>query len=251
MASVFGSFGSSRRGGAPAPDPGDRRPRIDGYPVDRIPEVIAEARRGSRRRITTIGEDVLARPCREVTAFGTTGLKALVDDLYAVSYTHLDVYKRQVLGHDPDRPTIAAVIGDSTFAHSGLTGLLNACWNKRDVLYIVLDNGTTAMTGTQPNPMSGERMGREDAWALSYPYLAKAFGIPDENFAQVDAHDRAAVTAAIDDLADRRGVRLLAVVGLCVIEAKELGKIGKLDDKREDRKVIHLPLVEVGGPGRG
>ena len=83
MASVFGSFGSSRRGGAPAPDPGDRRPRIDGYPVDRIPEVIAEARRGSRRRITTIGEDVLARPCREVTAFGTTGLKALVDDLYA------------------------------------------------------------------------------------------------------------------------------------------------------------------------
>lgn len=156
-----------------------------------------------------------------------------------------------VLGHDPDRPTIAAVIGDSTFAHSGLTGLLNACWNKRDGLYIVLDNGTTAMTGTQPNPMSGERMGREDAWALSYPYLAKAFGIPDENFAQVDAHDRAAVTAAIDDLADRRGVRLLAVVGLCVIEAKELGKIGKLDDKREDRKVIHLPLVEVGGPGRG
>ena len=42
---------------------------------------------------------------------------------------------------------IAAVIGDSTFAHSGITGLLNAVWNKRDGLYIVLDNGTTAMTG--------------------------------------------------------------------------------------------------------
>lgn len=156
-----------------------------------------------------------------------------------------------VLGHDPARPTIAAVIGDSTFAHSGLTGLLNACWNKRDGLYIVLDNGTTAMTGTQPNPLSGERMGREDAWALSYPYLAKAFGIPDENFAQVDAHDRAAVTATIDELADRRGVRLLAVVGLCVIEAKELSKAGKLEDKREDRRLVHLPLIDVGGPGRG
>ncbi|QQS01724.1 MAG: peptide deformylase [Austwickia sp.] len=82
MASVFGSFGSSRRGPA-APDPGDRRPRIDGYPVDRIPAVIAEARRGRRRRVTTIGEDVLARPCREVTAFGTPGLRALIDDMHA------------------------------------------------------------------------------------------------------------------------------------------------------------------------
>lgn len=82
MASVFGSFGSSRRGPA-APDPGDRRPRIDGYPVDRIPTVIAEARRGRRRRVTTIGEDVLARPCREVTAFGTRGLQALIDDMHA------------------------------------------------------------------------------------------------------------------------------------------------------------------------
>lgn len=87
MPSVFGSFGSprgaARRGGVSAPVPGDHRPRIDGYPVDRIPEVIAEARRGSRRRVTTIGEDVLARPCAEVTAFGTPGLKALIDDLYA------------------------------------------------------------------------------------------------------------------------------------------------------------------------
>ena len=84
MASVFGSFGSSRRGALPGvPDSGDRRPRIDGYPVDRIPEVIAGARRGRRRRVTTIGEEVLARPCREVTRFGTPGLKALVDDLHA------------------------------------------------------------------------------------------------------------------------------------------------------------------------
>lgn len=147
-----------------------------------------------------------------------------------------------VLEREPDRPKIAAVIGDSTFAHSGLTGLLNACWNKRDGLYIVLDNGTTAMTGTQPNPLSGQRMGREDAWALSYPHLAQAFGIPAENFAQVDANDRRAVTAAIDDLVDRDGVRLLAVVGMCVIEAKELRKIGTYDDKVAARQVVHLPL---------
>lgn len=143
----------------------------------------------------------------------------------------------------PDRPRIAAVIGDSTFAHSGLTGLLNACWNKRDGFYIVLDNGTTAMTGSQPNPMSGSRIGREDAWHVRYDHLAKAFGIPDENFMTVDANKKKEVTAAIDALIDKRGVRLLAVIGMCVIEAKELRKIDKYDDKRAERKVLPLALI--------
>ncbi len=149
-----------------------------------------------------------------------------------------------VLDGQPDKPPIAAVIGDSTFAHSGLTGLLNACWNKRDGLYIVLDNGTTAMTGTQPNPLSGERIGREDSFALSYEYLGKAFGIPDENVVVVDANNKKAVTAAIDELAPRTGIRLLAVVGMCVQEAKELRKIGKLDEKQEERR-SHIPLIPV------
>ena len=153
-----------------------------------------------------------------------------------------------VLSNDPSapgqtgKPQIAAVIGDSTFAHSGLTGLLNACWNKRDGLYIVLDNGTTAMTGGQPNPLSGERLGREDAMHLDYGYLARAFGIPDENFAAVDANSRKAVTAAIDDLAPRSGVRLLAVIGMCIIEVKDLKKIDKYVDKRDARR---LEITEV------
>ena len=143
-----------------------------------------------------------------------------------------------------ERPKIAAVIGDSTFAHSGLTGLLNAVWNSSDGLYIVLDNGTTAMTGTQPNPLSGERIGRENAPVLSYPLLAQAVGIPAENVAVVDGNDARAIEAAIDDLAGREGVRLLAVVALCVIEAKELRKIGKYDEKRTWRE---LELITTGG----
>lgn len=156
----------------------------------------------------------------------------------------MDAVYRQGSG---DRPKIAAVIGDSTFAHSGLTGLLNAVWNRSDGLYIVLDNGTTAMTGTQPNPLSGERIGRENTGVLSYPLLAQAFGIPDENFALVDGGDARAIAAAIDDLADRDGVRLLCVVGLCIIEAKELRKIGKYDEKRSWRELELLPVSVSGG----
>ena len=48
--------------------------------------------------------------------------------------------------------TAIAFIGDSTFFHSGLTGVANAVFNSHDILIVVLDNRTTAMTGHQPNP---------------------------------------------------------------------------------------------------
>ena len=53
-----------------------------------------------------------------------------------------------------DRPVVG-FIGDSTFFHSGMTGLANAVFNKHDVLLVILDNGTTAMTGQQGNPFNG------------------------------------------------------------------------------------------------
>jgi indolepyruvate ferredoxin oxidoreductase, alpha subunit len=143
------------------------------------------------------------------------------------------------------RGKIAAVIGDSTFAHSGITGLLNAVWNGRDGLYIVLDNGTTAMTGMQPNPMSGERMGREDAASVDYGLLARAFGIPEESFGMVDAYDTAGISAAIDVLAERSGVRLLVVLGLCLIEGQKLKRLSKLDDKKGSRREL-IYLNQVG-----
>jgi len=133
---------------------------------------------------------------------------------------------------------IAAVIGDSTFAHSGLTGLLNAVWNKRDGLYIVLDNGTTAMTGMQPNPMSGERIGREDAPSVDYLLLARAFHIPEENVALVDAYDATAISSAIESLEGRPGVRLLVVVGLCLIEGQKLKRVDRLTARKDARRQL-------------
>ncbi len=47
---------------------------------------------------------------------------------------------------------VIAFIGDSTFFHSGIAGLINAVHNRHDFLLVVLDNGTTAMTGHQPHP---------------------------------------------------------------------------------------------------
>ncbi|MEV0263788.1 peptide deformylase [Streptomyces sp. NPDC050617] len=66
--------------------PLDRRVRVQGRPVDSYPELPAEARRGSARRVTEIGEEVLGRRCREVAEFGSAELSALIDDMFRTMY---------------------------------------------------------------------------------------------------------------------------------------------------------------------
>ncbi|MFJ9470595.1 peptide deformylase [Streptomyces caniferus] len=64
------------------PRPVDRRVHVQGRPVDAYPALPPEAERGSVRRVTVVGEEVLSRPCREVTEFGTPGLSELIDDMF-------------------------------------------------------------------------------------------------------------------------------------------------------------------------
>ncbi|MEU1801874.1 peptide deformylase [Streptomyces sp. NPDC019937] len=68
------------------PGPVDRRVRVQGLPVDTFPALPPEAERGAVRRITVVGEEVLSRPCREVTTFGTPELSALIDDMFLTMY---------------------------------------------------------------------------------------------------------------------------------------------------------------------
>ncbi|MBM9536147.1 indolepyruvate ferredoxin oxidoreductase subunit alpha [Desulfobulbus alkaliphilus] len=72
---------------------------------------------------------------------------------------------------------IVAVLGDSTFLHSGITGLLNTVYNKSYASVIILDNRTTAMTGHQENPASGRNILGEIAPAVDLEQLCKALGV--------------------------------------------------------------------------
>ncbi len=120
----------------------------------------------------------------------------------------------------------ASIIGDSTFAHSGLTGLLNAAYNKRKGLIIVLDNGTTAMTGMQPNPFSGERIDGKEAFVLDYEKLAAAMGIDPKNYRMVDAYKKEEIEEAITTLLAQERLSLLVVKGLCIILKKRKARKG-------------------------
>lgn len=77
-----------------------------------------------------------------------------------------------------DRPVVA-VIGDSTFAHSGVTGLMDIAYNRGAVTVVVLDNRVTAMTGHQDNPFTGRTLMGKTTVETDLPAIARALGIDD------------------------------------------------------------------------
>lgn len=117
-----------------------------------------------------------------------------------------------------------AVIGDSTFAHSGITGLLNAAYNKRKILVIVLDNGSTAMTGHQENPSTGKTMAGSETMRLDYIKLGQAIGIGDDNIKEVNAFDREKIDKTIKLFLNKKALSLIIVKGLCVLHKKKESK---------------------------
>lgn len=80
-----------------------------------------------------------------------------------------------------------AVIGDSTFIHSGITGLINIAYNRSNATVIILDNRITGMTGHQNNPTSGYNARNEVAPEVDLVALCKACGI--ESVTIVDPYD--------------------------------------------------------------
>ncbi|OPX37836.1 MAG: indolepyruvate ferredoxin oxidoreductase subunit alpha [Desulfobacteraceae bacterium 4484_190.3] len=74
-------------------------------------------------------------------------------------------------------PTIAVTIGDSTFFHAGIPGLINAVFQKARFIVVILDNSTTAMTGNQPTPEVGIMADGTRGTPVLIPDLVKACGV--------------------------------------------------------------------------
>jgi len=90
-----------------------------------------------------------------------------------------------------------AVIGDSTFIHSGITGLINIAYNKSNSTVIILDNSITGMTGHQQNPTTGYTIKGDPTAAVSLEKLCAAVGI--NRVVVVDPYDLTATQKAIKE----------------------------------------------------
>lgn len=79
-------------------------------------------------------------------------------------------------GEEAEKRSVA-VIGDSTFMHSGMTGLVNIAYNNSNSTVIILDNSITGMTGHQQNPTTGKNLKGDPAYAVNLEELCKSLGI--------------------------------------------------------------------------
>jgi indolepyruvate ferredoxin oxidoreductase alpha subunit len=115
---------------------------------------------------------------------------------------------------------VVAVIGDSTFLHSGLTGVLDAVYNKSNVTIIILDNRVTAMTGGQEHPGTGYTLMGEETKQADIPAIVKALGIDHVEHLDTDNYDKALAT--IKDATSRSGPSVLITSGPCRLFPKKL-----------------------------
>jgi indolepyruvate ferredoxin oxidoreductase alpha subunit len=84
---------------------------------------------------------------------------------------------------------IVAVIGDSTFLHMGMQGLLNIVYNRGNVTVLLLDNRAVGMTGGQDNPGNGRDIHGDEAPRVDFARLVKALGVREERVHVVDAYE--------------------------------------------------------------
>ncbi len=115
---------------------------------------------------------------------------------------------------------VVAVIGDSTFLHSGLTGVLDAVYNKSNVTIIVLDNRVTAMTGGQDHPGTGYTLMGEETRQADIPAIVKALGV--DHVEHLDALDYDKALATIKDATGRPGPSVLITSEPCMLFPKKV-----------------------------
>ena len=123
--------------------------------------------------------------------------------------------------HAGMKTPVIATIGDSTFFHGGIPGVLNAVQHRVPLVVVVMDNGWTGMTGMQVNPGTAETE-QKGGRRIDLAELIPALGV--DRFAIVDPYDLAETTAILTEfLKVPSGVRVLLARRECAIQARRRG----------------------------
>ncbi len=135
-----------------------------------------------------------------------------------------------------------AVIGDSTFFHAGMPGLLNIVYNKANVCVIIMDNSVVAMTGHQPTPGSGKTAMGTEAKVVSIEEIAKSVGI--EKVVTVDPYDFEAAMAAVRETLDYQGPSVIISQRACPLLVEK----GKPREIKEECNACGVCVKAFGCP---
>lgn len=125
------------------------------------------------------------------------------------------------LYHAGEKRPICCSIGDSTFFHTGMNGLLNAIYNKADITVTIVDNRITAMTGHQQNPGMGKTVTGEPTVEVSLEALCRGMGA--EFVEVVDPYDLERTEEIFRRAREFKGTSVVITRQACVIDAKRAG----------------------------
>jgi indolepyruvate ferredoxin oxidoreductase alpha subunit len=118
-----------------------------------------------------------------------------------------------------ERKKVVAVIGDSTFLHTGINGLMDMVYNNSPATVVILDNSITAMTGRQDNPATGFTLMDDPAHAINLPLLCKALGV--KNIRVVNPLDLEETRRVIAEEMERPETSVIITNKPCVLIKRE------------------------------
>jgi indolepyruvate ferredoxin oxidoreductase alpha subunit len=117
---------------------------------------------------------------------------------------------------------VAAVIGDSTFLHSGISALISAVYNRANILVLIMDNASTAMTGHQPTPLTGITAQGEEGGKVNLEDICRACGIT--SLEVVDPFNHELTERIIREKLEIEGVNVIISRRPCVLIAGKTRK---------------------------
>ncbi|MBN2645398.1 MAG: indolepyruvate ferredoxin oxidoreductase subunit alpha [Desulfuromonadaceae bacterium] len=127
----------------------------------------------------------------------------------------------KVLGED-EKQKVVGVIGDSTFLHTGINGLMDMVYNGSTATLVILDNRITAMTGRQENPASGFTLAGIESPVVNLEQLCRSVGV--EHVRTVDPWDLETTRQVIAEEMERPAPSVVIARGPCVLIKRDVGQ---------------------------
>lgn len=162
----------------------------------------------------------------KIVATGDIGCYALnIHPPFSVTHTMIDMGGSITAGIGFEKAErvakrdfkVFSFIGDSTFFHSGITGLVNAVYNGAKTSIFILDNSTTGMTGHQDNPVTGVTLMKDVTTAVSIWKVVEGCGVKPENIRVVDPYDLEATRKVVKEAYESEDLFVAIVQQPCAL----------------------------------
>ncbi|MEG1254720.1 indolepyruvate ferredoxin oxidoreductase subunit alpha [Clostridium sp.] len=145
------------------------------------------------------------------------------------------IERANIVGNRQDRK-VFSFIGDSTFFHSGITGLIESVYNHTPIVTVILDNRITGMTGHQENPGTGKTLQNREAPMVDIESLVLSCGIKKENIRVVDPYKLEETVKGVKDAHDSTEPFVIITKQPCALIKEVLKKRVNLKCKVDEEK---------------